>query len=270
MKRRTFLLSPLALSRRVHAQPPAPSVRIELGSLSPSTPLAGIVFPRAYATCPDAGRSERVLRSGRFAHAVVPGDPALDDLLVPAGADENAGPDTIVVSTVLSGDGGDSPYESSIHVPLVIAWPGRLEPRLAPEILISHVDVMPTVLGLAGVAVPRGAQGRDLSAILLGAGGPIPDSIYAQGRLGASDEWRAVVRGFDKLILNRRRETAGLYNLVEDPAEEHNLAEELTRDSARRSRYQLLHDSMRALALDWMRRTGDGMDPSGLRLRPRL
>ena len=39
---------------------------------------------------------------------------------------------------------------------------------------------MPTLLGLAGIALPAGIQGTDLSHTLLGEDGPEPDSVYLQ------------------------------------------------------------------------------------------
>jgi arylsulfatase A-like enzyme len=52
------------------------------------------------------------------------------------------------------------PYDSGIHVPMVVRWPGGLEPGSVSERLLSTVDLGPTVLSLAGVDVPRYMQGR--------------------------------------------------------------------------------------------------------------
>ncbi|OKL35428.1 sulfatase-like hydrolase/transferase [Domibacillus mangrovi] len=42
-------------------------------------------------------------------------------------------------------------YEESIHVPLIIHSPTLFQKRKKTEILTSHVDVLPTLLGLAGI-----------------------------------------------------------------------------------------------------------------------
>jgi uncharacterized sulfatase len=51
-------------------------------------------------------------------------------------------------------------YDSGIHVPLIIRWPGRLEPGSVRDDLVSFVDFGPTVLSIAGVPVPEHMQGR--------------------------------------------------------------------------------------------------------------
>jgi len=71
--------------------------------------------------------------------------------------------------------------------------------------------------------------------------------------------WRAIIRGFDKLVVNVDDDVLGLYNLADDPLGEHNLLGE--------SPHQLTRDGMVALARVWMRRLGDGWDANGARLR---
>ena len=52
------------------------------------------------------------------------------------------------------------PYDSGIHVPMIVRWPGQLEPNSVSDRLLSTVDLGPTVLSLAGVQVPRHMQGQ--------------------------------------------------------------------------------------------------------------
>lgn len=54
-------------------------------------------------------------------------------------------------------------YDSVIRVPLILQMPG-VEPRVVPH-LVGHVDIMPTVLSLAGVTTPPGLRGRDLLSL---------------------------------------------------------------------------------------------------------
>lgn len=51
-------------------------------------------------------------------------------------------------------------YDSGIHVPLVVRWPGVLEAGSVSEELVSSVDFGPTVLSIAGVEIPAHVQGR--------------------------------------------------------------------------------------------------------------
>ena len=211
-----------------------------------------VVFPRAYTACPAMASGRKALETGRFPHAARPGDPSIGGLVGSGTAD-------ITVLTAESGNGEDSPAERSIHVPLAIRWPGKLKPQVASSLLISSVDVLPTLLALLGIAPPPGLQGRDLSAQISGRPGEVPDSVYSEGRIGLPGEWRAVIRGYDKLVIRPQEEATRLYNLADDPREENDLAHD--------REHELTRDSMLALARQWMRKLGDGEDPSGLRLR---
>ncbi len=51
------------------------------------------------------------------------------------------------------------PYDSGIHVPLIVRGPG-LESGVVLNDLVSTVDLGPTVLSLAGVEIPRHMQGQ--------------------------------------------------------------------------------------------------------------
>ncbi len=51
-------------------------------------------------------------------------------------------------------------YDSGIHVPLIVRWPGKIEAGSVCEDLVSLVDLAATVLSLAGVQVPGYMQSR--------------------------------------------------------------------------------------------------------------
>jgi arylsulfatase A-like enzyme len=51
-------------------------------------------------------------------------------------------------------------YDSGLHVPLVVRWPGQIEPGTIREDLISFIDLAPTMLSLAGFEIPAYMQGR--------------------------------------------------------------------------------------------------------------
>jgi arylsulfatase A-like enzyme len=58
-----------------------------------------------------------------------------------------------------------SPHESSIHVPLIIEGPGFNRSMKIPE-LVSQVDLAPTLLAAAGIAVPESMQGHSVLPLL--------------------------------------------------------------------------------------------------------
>ena len=51
-------------------------------------------------------------------------------------------------------------YDSGIHVPLLVRWPGQIEPGSVRDDLVCFLDLAPTVLSLAGVPVPKHLQGQ--------------------------------------------------------------------------------------------------------------
>ncbi len=51
-------------------------------------------------------------------------------------------------------------YDSGIHVPLIVRWPGGIKANTVCDDLISLVDLGPTAMSLASVKVPSYMQGR--------------------------------------------------------------------------------------------------------------
>ncbi len=175
--------------------------------------------------------------------------------------------DTIVIFTSNHGEqfgshmgqGDDYFYEETIRMPLAIRYPRVLGGASQNDMLVSQVDIMPTLLHWCGAAIPESVQGRDLSALIAGGPGERPDAVYAEGRLGRQDEWRMLVRGYDKLVVDTDGAVTHLFNLADDPYELTNLADV--------SAQQLKRDALLAVQRQWMKKLGDGVDPSGLRKR---
>ena len=66
-------------------------------------------------------------------------------------------------------------YDSGLHVPLIVRWPGRLEAGTTRDDLVSFLDLAPTVLSLAGAEAPVHMQGR----VFLGDGvEPAPEYLF--------------------------------------------------------------------------------------------
>ena len=176
--------------------------------------------------------------------------------------------DTIVVFTSDYGDmlgshdleGANVPFEESVRVPLVVRCPRQIKAGGEHEFPLSNVDLMPTLLGLCGAPIPNDTQGQDLSTLFTSGQGAHPESAYCLGKLGAEAEWRMVVRALDKLVVDRDMNITHLYNLGSDPYEMENLVQDATQE--------LKRDALKALLKDWMRRTADRTDPSGLKKRP--
>lgn len=59
-------------------------------------------------------------------------------------------------------------YEESLRMPLLVRWPGRIQPGAVNEDLVLNLDFAETLLDAAGVDVPAEMQGESIKSILLG------------------------------------------------------------------------------------------------------
>jgi len=114
-------------------------------------------------------------------------------------------------------------HEGGIRAPLFIKWPKRIEPGTSIDTPVAHIDVMPTLAAAAGAPLPTDVviDGKNLLPLATGTGeiARENDALFWQsGYLQAvrADGW--------KLITEGKRNKNWLYNLVEDPTEQHNLA----------------------------------------------
>jgi N-sulfoglucosamine sulfohydrolase len=76
-----------------------------------------------------------------------------------------------------------SNYESGLRIPLIVNWPGRVAESQVTEELVSTIDLVPTILSVAGLAVPEHLPGLSLQS-LFKQGGRLVKSrnyIYADG-----------------------------------------------------------------------------------------
>jgi arylsulfatase A-like enzyme len=170
-------------------------------------------------------------------------------------------------------------YDPGIEVALLWRWPsaGIAGGRVVSE-LVSNVDVTPTLLDVLGLVTPPTIQGHSLWALLSGYGSYTPRSeVFAEKTFHTYYEpMRAIRTDRHKLIVNFEvstrvdvpsdirqspiyllvreqfdvvREPVELYDLIEDPWEQHNLA----------ARHEMasLDSDLRERLLNWMRTTDD-------------
>jgi len=159
-----------------------------------------------------------------------------------AGLAEN----TIVIFTSDYGDNlgshgmvqKNTPNEESLRVPYIIRWPAKLATNKVDHTnVISHVDIMPTLLSLLDYPIPDHIDGRDFKSMLKDVGGSSDTNSHAYFETSEG----AGIRTTDRLCFipyddahsakeirsNTRKlaETpAQFYNLTNDPYEQDNLA----------------------------------------------
>lgn len=128
-------------------------------------------------------------------------------------------------------------YDETVHVPLVIKLPHGASAGKRIENRVELVDVMPTLLQQAGVAIPAEVQGQSLLDLIkagTGKGAPIPEAWRDRPAYSQAD-YPHVAYGWSALQALRagkylyvqapKRE---LYDQAADPKELHNVAADST------------------------------------------
>lgn len=73
-------------------------------------------------------------------------------------------------------------YDWGVRVPLAMMWPARIKPARRVDDFVNFIDLAPTVLAAAGVAIPSGMTGSSLLDVLLSP---------ASGRIDPKRSWTA-------------------------------------------------------------------------------
>ncbi len=110
------------------------------------------------------------------------------------------------------------PYDEAACTPVIVSWPGGLPEGVVDESLVSGLDIFPTVCSLAGAEIPSALRGKSLLA-----------EDLAQREFVCTETSHIAV---SRVIRSRRHkyirfEEDGheqLFDLIEDPLEQHNLA----------------------------------------------
>jgi arylsulfatase A-like enzyme len=120
-------------------------------------------------------------------------------------------------------------YEESIRVPLIVRIPGGKSRQLIAAMTLN-IDIMPTILELAGVKIPDSVQGNSLLALVRGEKETLRDAwLYEHFLEHPHIPQSEGIRTKDFKYLVYRVGTSNyemLFDLVNDPLEEHNLIAE--------------------------------------------
>lgn len=122
------------------------------------------------------------------------------------------------------------PYEGGIRVPLIVHWPGMVEPGGISDLPVTSVDYFPTILELAGVDLPRDREldGVSLSEHLKSGGSEKPARAdlfwHFPHYRGGVIPYSMVRSGNFKLIKRYEGPTYELYDLATDLGEEKDLS----------------------------------------------
>jgi len=129
-----------------------------------------------------------------------------------------------------------SPYDGGLRTPIMLRWPGRIDPARDDRTPVVSVDLAPTILTACGLKPTSAMQGVDLldgealarrQAIF---GATFTHNAIDVNNPAASLEYRWCVEGQWKLLVpnpaNVPEARPELYDVTADPHEEANLAAE--------------------------------------------
>ncbi len=70
-------------------------------------------------------------------------------------------------------------YDAGLRTPLIAVWPGRLRAGTRTDAMVSWVDIIPTLVDLAGGPAPTGLDGRSFAPVLRGETTTHRDRVFA-------------------------------------------------------------------------------------------
>lgn len=139
-----------------------------------------------------------------------------------------------------------------MRVPLIIADPSADAARgRCCDGLVAAIDVVPTIIDALGIALPEPwLEGHSLLPCLRGAAAPLRDAVFSELDLAFYDRGRhagraAMVRTGDWKFVHYDGLPAQLYDLRNDPAELHDMGNDVGR--------RAVADELRLRLFDWMR-----------------
>ena len=129
-------------------------------------------------------------------------------------------------------------YEGGINTPLIACWPGEIQRGTISRYPGHFIDIMPTLVELAGAAYPEHYGGMEIT--------PMQGESFLPALLGNKEarvkplfwEWQdgqAVREGVWKLVRDGMEAPWELYDMVADPTETQNLAASNPEEVARLS-----------------------------------
>jgi len=138
------------------------------------------------------------------------------------------GPNTNRYNGGMKGRKG-SENEGGVRVPLFVRWPGHIKAGQTIEEISSHIDLLPTLVELCGIEMPKTLplDGISLAGLLIGEGTKQPDRMIFTFKFPREDGvtvpgsvrtqcWRAVKAG----------ERWELYDMTVDPGQKEDVSKE--------------------------------------------
>jgi uncharacterized sulfatase len=116
-------------------------------------------------------------------------------------------------------------FEGGIHVPFMMRWPARIAPGTVVNEPVQHFDIFATAAAAASASVD-GVQLDGVDLLPYARPDSRPAAPPHDALFWINGEYQAMRSGDWKLQLSQRPTMVRLYNLADDPTEQHNVAEQ--------------------------------------------
>ena len=118
-------------------------------------------------------------------------------------------------------------YEESFRTPMMIRYPGVIQPGTKLNDYVMNLDIAPTCLDAAGVAIPKAIQGKSFLPLLTGKNVKAREAMYyhyyENGEHSVSPHFGVQTKSYKLIRFYKRVNSWELYNLQKDPHDMHNL-----------------------------------------------
>jgi len=126
--------------------------------------------------------------------------------------------------------GKGSAYDGGVHIPLIVTWPGKINPGSESDVPVISYDHVPTLLEATSTKLKEGQiiDGESLLPILTEQGHLKRDSIYwhyPHYHPGSATPYSAIKEGDWKLIEHLETGKVELFNHRRDPGEMQDMAD---------------------------------------------
>ena len=151
---------------------------------------------------------------------------------------------------------GPAMYDEITRIPLIVRWRDRVPSGEVCPYPVSHINIVPTILEVAGLKVPPFIEGKSILSTLLDPKVKPNDFVFMEftryeinhDSWGGFQPIRCIFDGRYKLVINLHY-TDELYDLEKDPLEMDNLIDS--------EEYAEIRDFLHDKLLEWMDKTRD-------------
>jgi len=138
-------------------------------------------------------------------------------------------------------DGKMTIYEGGVRVPCIMRWPGQVPAGQVCDEIVSTIDLLPTIAGLAGADTPSDLKidGLDVWPLVGGKEKESPRKVFFYGTQAVREgDWKFFRAGKYHEVVGHKNtrasyEDARLYNLKTDLTESKNVLEQYPEIAAR-------------------------------------